>query len=238
MRIEDFVGLEVLTGDAMVIGHVEGVGIDVATWKIPALKVGLKKGVEDEMGLKKPMFGSTNVCIRADGVDSISDTITLTKELKALPEIIMEEKEEELPTAGSLVSTRVIAKGGRQLGYVDNFIFAPEREWAVTCMVVKLEKSVLADLGMKKPRLGTPSIKILSDDIKTIGDMVLLKIDIKELRDHLEKKPRKKTQEEFEDSEEPPERISSPEDDDDKLPFNVNPGFNNDGDGSRRYENL
>jgi len=190
MRIEDFVGLEIVSADAMVIGHVEGVGIDINTWTVPALKVGLKRGVEEELGIDKPRFGSTVILVKTEAVDSISDTITLKQELKSIPEIMV-EGERELMTAGSVIDTRVIAKGGRQLGYVDNFIFSPEKDWAVSYMVIKLEKSVLGDLGMKKPRLGTPSIKVLSQDIRTIGDMVLLSIDIKELKDYLEKKPRK-----------------------------------------------
>jgi len=222
LKLEDFIGLEIMTADAMVIGDVEGVGVDVKTWKVPALKVGLKKGLEEPLGIKKPRFGSTTIYVKSEGVESISDMITLNRELEKVPEILM-QSEKELPTAGSIVNTRVIAKGGRHLGYVDNFIFAPEKEWAITSMVVKLEKAVLNDLGMKKPPLGTPSIKILSEDIKTIGDMVMLNIDIGELRDHLEKKPRKRTIEESE--EKPPERGTSSGD---QLPFQVNRDFDSD----------
>jgi len=234
LKIEDFIGLEIVTADAMVIGDVEGVGVDVKAWNVPALKIGLKKGQEEPLGIKKPRFGSTTVYVKSDGVDSISDMITLKRELEKVPEILM-ESDKDLPTAGSIVGTRVIAKGGRQLGYVDNFIFAPEKKWAITCMVVKLEKAVLSDLGMKKPRLGTPSIKILSGDIKTIGDMVMLKINIGELRDHLEKKPRKRKMEEPE--EEPIERGTSSND---RLPFQVNRDFDSDEaeKRARKLENL
>ncbi len=222
MKLEDFIGLEIVTADAMVIGDVEGVGVDVKTWKVPALKVGLNKGLEEPLGIKKPRFGSTTVYVKSEGVESISDMITLNRELEKVPEILM-QSEKELPTAGSIVNTRVVAKGGRHLGYVDNFIFAPEKEWAITSMVVKLEKAVLSDLDMKKPPLGTPSIKILSEDIKTIGDMVMLNIDIDELRDHLEKKPRKMKIEKPE--EKPTERGTSS---DDQLPFQVNRDFDSD----------
>ena len=152
----------------------------------------------------------------------------------------MMEGEEEIPTAGSVVDTRVIARGGRQLGYVDNFIFVPEKGWAITYMVVKLEKAVLSDLGMKKQRLGAPTIKILTEDIKTIGDMVMLKINIYELKDYLEKKPRKKREEPV--VVEPPKPVEPkplPKEDD-KLPFQVNSDYNNEDaeQRARRLENL
>jgi sporulation protein YlmC with PRC-barrel domain len=222
MKIEDFIGIEVVTSDARVIGNVEGVGVDATSWRVPALKVGLKKGIETDIGIKKPRFGSSSVFMKTEGMESVSDMITLKTNVSNTKEIIL-EGEKDLPTAGNLIGTRVIARGGRQIGYVDNFIFAPNKEWTISCMMVKLEKAVLTDLGVKKPRIGTPIIKILTDDIKTIGDMVMLKINVKELKDHLDKKPRKKRAEE---PEEPytyePKEVS----DSSKLPFEVNDDYN------------
>jgi sporulation protein YlmC with PRC-barrel domain len=151
-------------------------------------------------------------------VDSISDMVTLKPNLTATKEVIL-ETDNEIPTAGSIVDTRVVARGGRHIGYVDNFIFAPEKNWTITCMMVKLEKTVLSDLGLKKPRLGTPTIKILTEDIKTVGDMVMLNIDMKELKDHLDKKPRKKVAGTVEVSDEPMQVEGS------RLPFEVNDDY-------------
>lgn len=218
MKIEDIVGMEVITGDARVLGNVEGVGIDIQAWKVPALKIGLRKGLEEPIGLKKTRFGSTTIFVNTEGVDSISDMVTLKPDLTATKEVIL-ETENEIPTAGSIVDTRVVARGGRHIGYVDNFVFAPEKNWTITCMMVKLEKSVLSDLGLKKPRLGTQTIKILTEDIKTVGDMVMLSIDMKELKDHLDKKPRKRAPEVTQVSDEPMQVEGS------RLPFDVNDDY-------------
>jgi sporulation protein YlmC with PRC-barrel domain len=235
MKIEDFIGMEVITGDARVLGNVEGVGIDIQAWKVPALKIGLRKGLEEPIGLKKMRFGSTTIFVNTDGVDSLSDMITLKPDLTATKEVIL-ETENEIPTAGSIVDTRVVARGGRHIGYVDNFVFAPEKDWTITCMMVKLEKAVLSDLGLKKPRLGTQTIKILTEDIKTMGDMVMLKIDMKELKDHLDKKPRKRAIETTEVSSEPMQVEGS------KLPFEVNDDYKTkyreSEDRKRKLENL
>jgi len=198
MKIEDFIGLEVLSGDARVIGTVEGVGVDVTSWRVPVLKIGIKKGMEESLGIKKPRFGSTTIYVRTEEIESISDMITLKPELENSKEAIIEGKV-DIPTAGSIVGTRVIARGGKQMGFVDNFLFAPKKDWAIACMMVKMEKAVLSELKIKKPRIGTPVIKVLTEDIKTIGDMVMLKIDLQELRDYLDKKPRKKRVEEPKD---------------------------------------
>lgn len=235
MKIEDFVGMEVITGDARVLGNVEGVGIDIQAWKVPALKIGLRKGLEAPIGLKKMRFGSTTIFVNTEGVDSLSDMITLKPELTATKEVIL-EAENEIPTAGSIVDTRVVARGGKHIGYVDNFIFVPEKDWTITCMMVKLEKSVLSDLGLKKPRLGTQTIKVLTEDIKTVGDMVMLKIDVKELKDHLDKKPRKRVAETVAVPDEPMQVEGS------RLPFEVNEDYKTkyreSEDRKRKLENL
>lgn len=189
-RIEDIVGLEVVTADGRLVGMVEGTVLDTSNWTVPVLRVGLKKGVEETIGLKKPLFGSASVYIKTEGVDSLLDVLTLTKELKEFKEIVM-ESETDLTTAGNVVGTRVICKGARQIGYVDNFIFEPNRSWSIPYIQVRLDKSVVEDLNQKRSILSTPIIRIQTSDIKTLGDMVMLKIDIEELRDYLEKKPMK-----------------------------------------------
>jgi len=197
MRIEDFVGLEVISSDARILGSVEGVGIDAINWKVPALKIGLRKGVEELLHRKKPLFGSVIIYLDTKGIDSISDMITLKRPMEETGELII-ESETELPTAGGIVSTRVVAKGGRHIGYVENFIFIPEDDWAIRHMVVKLDKAVIDQLGLRKSLVGTPSIKILTQDIKTIGDMVMLKVTVEELKDFLSKKSRRVETEEEE----------------------------------------
>ena len=194
MKIEDLIGLEVISSDARVVGGIEGVGLDVSTWTVPALKVGLKKGIEETIGVKKPLFGSAILYLKTDAIESISDMITLKQDMDSLSEAIM-ESETEMPTAGSVVNTRVIAKGGRLVGYLDNFIFNTDDDWTIPNILVRLDKSVIEDLGMKRSAFGSPVIKVLTEDVKTIGDMVILKVTVGELKDYLNKKPRKKMEE-------------------------------------------
>lgn len=198
MRIEDLIGLEVVSSDARIIGNVEGVGIDAENWRVPALKVGLRKGIEEILELKKPLFGSVTTYLNTEGIDSISDIVALKVPLEELRSVIM-ETDTELPTAGNIVGTRVVAKGGKHIGFVENFIILPENDWSIKHMVVKLEKSVVDKLGLRKSLMGTPSIKILTQDIKTIGDMVMLRVTVDELKEFLGKKSRRVETEEPEE---------------------------------------
>jgi sporulation protein YlmC with PRC-barrel domain len=188
LKMEDIVGLEVISADARVVGIVEGIGIDVEEWKIPALRIGLKRGVEEAIGVKKPLFSSAKLHLKTDGVESISDTITLTMNLAEVKSLAVEEGM-VLMTAADVVGKRVICKKARQIGVADNIIFTPEKEWNVPYIEVKLDKAAVDDLNVKKPLLSSPIVRLQTSDVKTIGDMIMLKIDIDELRDFLEKKP-------------------------------------------------
>lgn len=188
LKMEDIVGLEVISADARVVGIVEGIGIDVEEWKIPALRIGLKRGVEEAIGVKKPLFSSAKLHLKTDGVESISDTITLTMNLAEVKSLAVEEGM-VLMTAADVVGKRVICKKARQIGVADNIIFTPDKEWNVPYIEVKLDKAAVDDLNVKKPLLSSPIVRLQTSDVKTIGDMIMLKIDIDELRDFLEKKP-------------------------------------------------
>jgi sporulation protein YlmC with PRC-barrel domain len=188
LKMEDIVGLEVISADARVVGIVEGIGIDVEEWKIPALRIGLKKGVEEAIGVKKPLFSSAKLHLKTDGVESISDTITLTMNLAEVKSLAVEEGM-VLMTAADVVGKRVICKKARQIGVADNIIFTPDKEWVVPYIEVKLDKTAVDDLNVKKPLLSSPIVRLQTSDVKIIGDMIMLKIDIDELRDFLEKKP-------------------------------------------------
>jgi sporulation protein YlmC with PRC-barrel domain len=188
LKMEDIVGLEVISADARVVGIVEGIGIDVDEWTIPALRIALKKGVEEAIGVKKPLFSSAKLYLKTSGVESISDTITLNADLTAVKSLGVEEGM-VLMTAADVVGKRVICKKARQIGVADNIVFTPDREWKVPYIEVKLDKDAVDDLNVKKPLLSSPTVRMQTPDVKTIGDMIMLKIDIDELRDYLEKKP-------------------------------------------------
>ncbi|MGD0057067.1 MAG: hypothetical protein ABSB83_04325 [Methanomassiliicoccales archaeon] len=187
LKMEDIVGLEVISADARVAGIVEGIGIDVEEWRIPTLRIALKKGVEETIGVKKPLFSSAKIHLKTSGVDSISDTITLIANLDEVKSSSVEGT--VWMTAADILGKRVICRKARQIGVADNLIFTPDREWKVPYIEVKLDKDAVDDLKVRKPLLSSPVVRIQTTDVKTIGDMIMLKIDYEELRDLLEKKP-------------------------------------------------
>ena len=182
-------GKEVISSDAIIVGNVEGVSIDQDHWRIPALRVTVTKGLETALDKKKKKLTAARAFVNTGAVTSVTDTITLAVPMKDLRGALVGENLWPL-NFGALIGMRVICKKGRQIGYVDNLVFDPKDNWKINYLDVKLDKATKDDLNIKKRMMsGSSQIIIRTDDIFTIGDMVMLKIDIDELRQWLENRP-------------------------------------------------
>lgn len=189
VRMEDIMGKEVISTDAIIVGSVEGVSIDPDHWRIPALRITVTKGLEMALDKKKKKIGSSKAFINTGAVHGVTDTITLTVSMADLKGATVAEVLWPL-NFGLLNGMRVICKKGRQIGYVDNLVFDPKDNWKVNYIDVRLDKATRDDLNIKKKMMSNSSgIVIKTSDIRTIGDMVMLNIDIDELKVWLENRP-------------------------------------------------
>jgi sporulation protein YlmC with PRC-barrel domain len=189
VRMEDVMGREVIASDAIIVGTVEGVSIDPEHWRIPALRVTVTKGLEMALDKRKKKIGSSRAFINTGAVNSVTDTITLVPPMADLKGALVGETLWPL-NFGTMNGMRVICKKGRQIGYVDNLVFDPKDNWKVSYIDVRLDKTTREDLNIKKKMMSSSSgIVIRTCDIRTIGDMVMLNIDIEELKLWLENRP-------------------------------------------------
>jgi len=187
--MEDVMGKEVISSDAIIVGNVEGVSIDQDHWRIPALRITVTKGLETALDKKKKKLSATRAFVNSGAVTSMTDTITLAVPMNDLRGALVGENLWPM-NFGTIMGMRVICKKGRQIGYVDNLVFDPKDNWKINYIDVKLDKVTKEDLNIKKRMMSISSqIIIKTSDIFTIGDMVMLKIDIEELRQWLENRP-------------------------------------------------
>lgn len=75
----------VLTQDGYELGQVEGMNVDVTSWRVESLSVKLRRDVLGELQMKRPMFGSQSVRVTVDEVAGVGDTLVLKHNLRSLP---------------------------------------------------------------------------------------------------------------------------------------------------------
>lgn len=184
LGLEEVIGLEVISSDARVIGTVEGVGIDLVGWKVRALRVGLRRGMEDLIGRKRRYFAVDKVYIRTSELQAVSDAIIMRRPVSAIADAIHPEGEELTP-AGAFMGMRVICCNARFVGNVDNMLIDPENDWSIPFIQVKLERDAMEQLNVHRTFMGSSLISIRTTDIKAIGDMVMMSVTLDDLKAHL-----------------------------------------------------
>ncbi|HOE52912.1 MAG TPA: PRC-barrel domain-containing protein [Methanomassiliicoccales archaeon] len=184
----DIVGKEVITADAIIIGTVEGVAVDTENWKIPAVRVKVRKGNEGALGLNKRLVGAHKVYVATPQVASVSDTVTLAVKKDQVSEVLVDGK--RLPvTASIMLHKKVVGKDGKRIGVIDNVHFDAARGWEVTKLGIKLDKDAKQALELQKGLAPASQITILTKDVKSVGDMVMLRLDLEGLKEYINKKP-------------------------------------------------
>ena len=186
--LEDIMGKEVISSDAIIIGTVEGVAVDTDNWKVPAIRISVRKGNEAALGMKKKVIGVQRIYVATPQVSSVSDTVTLAVKMDQVREVVVDDRKVPV-TAGALLNKKVVGQDGKQLGFMDNVYFDTARSWEISKLGIKLDKAAKQSLDLQKGLAPASQITILTKDVKTVGDMVMLRLDLEGLKDYLNKKP-------------------------------------------------
>lgn len=69
---------------------------------------------------------------------------------------------------------KVWSQDGREVGELDGLEIAPD-EWVIRGVDIKVRREVLEEMGLKKPLMGTQTVRIAPDEVSGISDAVILK---------------------------------------------------------------
>jgi sporulation protein YlmC with PRC-barrel domain len=72
------------TSDAFLLGEVESAELDMSTWQIKNLYVGLTDEATRMMGFKRPFLGKVIVCLPVSTIKSYQDTAILNQTIAEL----------------------------------------------------------------------------------------------------------------------------------------------------------
>jgi sporulation protein YlmC with PRC-barrel domain len=75
------------TSDGVLLGDVESAELDMNTWKVTNLYVGLSDEASHAMGFRHPFLGKIVVCLPVESVKTIQDSAMLSKTFAELKEL-------------------------------------------------------------------------------------------------------------------------------------------------------
>ncbi|MFW6067461.1 MAG: PRC-barrel domain-containing protein [Myxococcota bacterium] len=86
----DILDKKVLTQDGRDVGHVEALELDTAGWRVPALRVKVRRDQLEGLGLKRPLIGGKAARIAVDQVADVTDHVILKSPFEAFGAVLRE----------------------------------------------------------------------------------------------------------------------------------------------------
>lgn len=183
--LEELVGLELISSDAMTIGTVEGAGIDVSGWTVKAIRVGLRRGTERLIGRHKKHFALDRVLVSTAHLGRMSDAVIMKQPLAALKDQVLPE-DEGIKPAGAFIGMRVMCDDAVFLGHVDNILIETTEGWRIPFIQVKLSREAKSLLERGDGITALTLVNIMTQTIRALGDMVMLSLTIDQVREGME----------------------------------------------------
>lgn len=175
-------GRKVVGKEGYILGEVDGVDINIGTWRVNAFFVSLTDDATSELGFKKPFLGKVAVALPTHLVEALAEVITLKVPIRNLGDIT---ERENLLSSIRLKGKKVIGAKGYVIGEVDGIDVKPSN-WHVTGLQVSLTDNAATELGFKRPFLSKVVVIIPSEIVDLIGNFITIDEAIENLESLVE----------------------------------------------------
>ena len=175
-------GKKVIGSEGYILGEVDGVDIDLNSWKANAFYVSLSDEATSELRLRKPFLSKITVCLPTQLVKAVGEFITLKDPIRNLEDI---EKRGILTSSTKLKGKRVIGTKGYIIGEVEG-LDVKMSNWQVTGLQVGLTDDAATELGFKRPFLSKVVVIVPSKIVSQVGNFITLSKEIENLESLVE----------------------------------------------------
>ncbi len=76
-----------LTADNYLLGDIESAEVDMNTWQVTSLYVGLADEATRKLGFRRPYLGKVVVCLPVSAVKTVQDSVVLNKTIAELRDL-------------------------------------------------------------------------------------------------------------------------------------------------------
>ncbi len=175
-------GKKVVGTEGYMLGEIDGLDIDLTTWKVDAFYVILSDQAIVDLGLKKTFQHRIIVCLPIHLIKSVGDIVILKESIKNAEDVA-----EKGVTAVStkLEGKKVVGAKGYSVGDVEGFDVDLDA-WQVTGLQVSLTDGAAQELGFKRPFLSKVVVIIPSKIVSLVGNFITLGKDIENLESLVE----------------------------------------------------
>jgi sporulation protein YlmC with PRC-barrel domain len=170
-------GTKVVGSEGYILGEVDGVDLDLNSWKVNALYINLSDEATAEFKLKKSFLSKITVYLPAKLVKAVGEVVTLKEPIRKLEDIAEKEK---IASSTKLKGKKVLSAKGYVIGEVEG-LDLDLSNWQVKGLQVSLTDAAATELGFKRPLLSKVAIIIPSEIVGVVGNFITLDKDIENL---------------------------------------------------------
>ncbi len=182
IQSEDLNNMQVITADARILGTIADVRYDHKNWNVSHFRVNLAKGLEREMATGKFRGHFAKLLIPIDSVDRASEVVLLTCNTGCVKDVVIPDSD-NIPLLSSLIGKKVVTSENVNVGKVETLTIDLDENWLVTGMKVRVDKTMVDSLGLKKSLFGRPpAINVKTLDVNVVGDMAFMSRTLEELK--------------------------------------------------------
>ena len=175
-------GKKGIGSEGYILGQVDGIDIDINTWKANAFHISLSDEAIKELGLTKHFLSKITVCLPTSFVKAVGEVITLKVPIRNLEDIA----EKGFPfSATEIKGKKVVGARGYIVGEVEGFD-VDFSNWQVVGLQVGLTDDAATELGFKRPFLSKVVVIVPSEIVGLVGNFVTLDESIESLESLIE----------------------------------------------------
>jgi sporulation protein YlmC with PRC-barrel domain len=175
-------GKKVVGAEGYILGEVDGIDVDLNTWRANAFYVNLSDEATAELKFKKPFLSKIAVCLPTHFIKAVGEVITIKEPIRNLEDIV---ERGILVSSTKLKGKKVVGAKGYVIGEVEG-LDVEFSNWQVTGLQVGLTDDAATELGFKRPFLSRVVIIIPSKIVSQVGNFITLDEDIENLESLVE----------------------------------------------------
>ena len=166
VNLESLNGVPMITSDAFELGVITDIRYDPFDWTVKGLKVRSNRSSKLSAGIGKSVF----LILPDDFV--LNDVMIIDRPIDKMKDSVVPDNA-NIPSIMSLLNAKVITRDNALVGTVTTAMINTD-SWKVSSLVVRLDKTAIEAMKMKKGLFSKISVEISTDLILSSADMVHL----------------------------------------------------------------
>jgi len=177
LQLSSLIGKDIITADAYNIGEINDVRYDPFEWNVVGLRIKAKHTEKFAAG-----HGKANLLVLPNKF-VVNDVLLMSQPIDGIKDSVSRDNE-NISSLSTLMSAKVVTRDNALVGVVTTVVI-DESTWKVSSIIVRLDKTAIEAMKMKKGFFEKINVEIRTNMILSSKDMVHLNEQMSGVRENM-----------------------------------------------------